>query len=98
MTAHQGPRDDGGSLYTRRVLHELWEDPEGNPYLFCLAGRHGEQARAGLSTAARLTWTVEASSNFEAMTLYYEHQGWGIYTTSYPDWDKKTYAEHSWEP
>lgn len=97
MTANHGPDAAGRALYSHYVLHELWEDPEGGPYTFCLAGNHGAPARAGLSATARRTWTVEASSHFEAMTLYYEHQGWGIYTTSYPDWDKKTYAEHGWE-
>ncbi len=31
------------------------------------------------------------------MTLYYAHQGWGTYTTYYPEWDLKSYAEHGWE-
>ena len=50
------------------VLHELWDDPgsEGR-FTFCLSGPHGEQARARLSPGARLVWTVEAASHFEAM-------------------------------
>lgn len=32
----------------------------------------------------------------KAMTLYYERQGWGTYTTD-QEWDTKTYAEHGWE-
>lgn len=64
--------------------------------MFCLAGPHGDQARALLSSEAKLVWTVDASSHFEAMTKYYEYQGWGTYTTD-QDWDMKTYAEHGWE-
>jgi hypothetical protein len=80
-----------------RVLHELWEDPDESPYLFVLAGPHGDRARATLTGNAKLTWTVEASSLFEAMILYYEHQGWGVYTTDYPELDRQTYAERGWE-
>jgi hypothetical protein len=81
------------------VLHELWSDPEpatGGYFLFCDAGPRGDQARGQLSPRARLVWTVEAASHFEAMTLYYEHQGWGTYTTD-QEWDRVTYAEHGWE-
>ena len=56
----------------------------------------GDQARSLLSTSARLIWTVEAASHFEAMTLYYEHIGLGTYTTD-QEWDYRTYAEHGWE-
>ena len=54
---------------------------------------HGDQARARLSSAARLTWTIEATSHFQAMTLYYKHMGWGTYTTD-QEWGLRTYAEH----
>jgi hypothetical protein len=79
------------------VLLELWDDPEDEGrYTFCLAGPMGDAVRALLSPSARLTWTVEAASHFEAMTRYYEHQGWGAYATD-QEWDMKTYAEHGWE-
>jgi hypothetical protein len=39
---------------------------------------------------------VEALSHFMAMTLYYERQGWGVYTTD-QEWDRISYAEHGWE-
>jgi hypothetical protein len=79
------------------VLHELWDDPRNDGrFTFCLTGPHGDQARALLSPDARLVWTVEAASHFEAMTRYYEHQGWGIYTTDY-EWDHRTYGELGWE-
>ena len=81
------------------MLHELWSDPDpemGGEFLFVLAGPYGDEARGTLSPQAKLVWTVEAASHFEAMTLYYEHQGWGTYTTD-QEWDFKTYAEHGWE-
>ncbi|MEQ4210161.1 hypothetical protein [Actinopolymorpha sp. B9G3] len=83
------------------MLHELWEDPDddegaGPSLTFCLAGPRGDAARALLGKSARLTWTVNAESHFEAMTLYYEHMGWGTYTTDH-EWDRRTYAEHGWE-
>lgn len=46
---------------------------------------------------AKLVWTVEASSHFEAMTLYWEHMGWGEYTTGYQEGNRQTYAERGWE-
>lgn len=87
----------GRAEYALAVLHELWEDPEDDGrYTFCLAGPMGDDARSRLSPSAQLTWTVEAESHFQAMTLYYAHQGWGTYTTEH-EWDFKTYAEHGWE-
>ncbi|MBS2533711.1 hypothetical protein KGQ20_13110 [Catenulispora sp. NF23] len=78
------------------MLHELWDDGEDG-LTFCLAGPPGDGARALLTERARLVWTVEAASHFEAMTLYYERMGWGTYTTPYPEWDRQTYAAHGWE-
>jgi hypothetical protein len=84
-------------MYDPQVLHELWEDPEDEGgYTFCLAGPHGDEARSMLSRSARLRWTVEAESHFDAMTLYYEHMGWGLYQTD-QDWDRRTYAENGLE-
>lgn len=31
------------------------------------------------------------------MTLYYNHMGWGDYTTDFPDIDGQTYASRGWE-
>ena len=31
------------------------------------------------------------------MTKYYDHMGWGTYTTQSPDIDKQTYAEWGFE-
>jgi hypothetical protein len=45
-----------------------------------------------MSPDARLIWTVEAGSHFEAMTAYYEFMGWGKYTTN-QEWDYQPYPE-----
>ena len=79
------------------MLHELWEDPANEGlYTFCLSGPRGNDARASLSPIARMVWTVEAPSHYEAMTLYYNHQGWGTYTTDQA-WDRQTYESIGWE-
>ena len=78
------------------MLHELWVDGEGLD-TFVLAGPHGNDARLGLTQSARLIWTVEAARHFEAMTVYYRFRGRGKYTTSYSEWDLRTYHEHGWE-
>jgi hypothetical protein len=79
------------------MLHELWDDPanEGR-WTFCVTGIRGDEARVQLSPDARLVWTVEANSHFEAMTRYWKHQGWGVYSAEH-EWDRKTYAEHGWQ-
>ncbi|WP_182920506.1 hypothetical protein [Nocardioides cavernaquae] len=46
---------------------------------------------------ATLVWTVEAASHFEAMTLYWKRQGWGVNTTDFPDVDGQSYASRNWE-
>jgi len=79
------------------VLHELWDDPasEGR-FTFCLSGHRGDDARAMLSPEAQLVWTIDASSHFDAMTRYYEHRGWGTYTTD-QEWDYTPYEDLGWE-
>lgn len=80
------------------MIHELWEDADGGAYFtLVLAGPCGAEARAALTDNARLTWTVEAESHFDAMTKYYEHQGWGTYTTDFPEVDRQTYTERGRE-
>ena len=78
------------------MKHELWMDEE-ELGTFCLAGKHGNGARKLLEPTAKLVWSCEAESHFEAMTKYYEYMGWGQYTTDYPEQDKKTYTELGWE-
>ncbi|QDO84533.1 hypothetical protein FM037_16620 [Shewanella psychropiezotolerans] len=78
------------------MKHELWIENE-DEQTFCLSGPHGDDARRLLEPEAKLTWTCEASSNFEAMTKYYEHMSWGEYKSDYPEENKKTYSELGWE-
>ncbi len=66
------------------MLHELWMD-EGRRDIFCLAGPDGNEIRSYLSKRARLVWTVEAASHFEAMTKYYEYKGRDTYATRHED-------------
>jgi hypothetical protein len=73
------------------LLHELWLE-EDNEQTFCLAGPMGDSARALLSPNAKLVWTVEAGSHFEAMTKYYKYMNLGLYKTN-QDWDKKPYPD-----
>jgi hypothetical protein len=75
------------------MQHELWDDPgSAGRWTFCLAGPRGDGARALLSSEARLVWIVDATSHFDAMTQYYEHQGWGVYATD-QEWDHQPYAD-----
>jgi hypothetical protein len=60
--------------------HELWVESE-QEQTFCFAGPLGDEARALLLPEARLVWTVEAESHFEAMRKYYKYMGWGAYET-----------------
>jgi hypothetical protein len=79
------------------MKHELWIEDDDDEQTFCLSGEHGASARKLLSPNAKVVWTCEASSNFEAMCKYYEYMGWGEYKTDYPEEDKKTYSELGWE-
>jgi hypothetical protein len=79
------------------MLHELWEDGESEGrWTFCLAGPMGDDARSQLGPQAQLVWTVEADNHIEAMTAYYAHMGWGVYTSDYPEIDGQSYAERGW--
>ena len=78
------------------MKHELWIESK-DEQTFCLAGPRGDDARKLLRPGAKLVWACEASSHFEAMTKYYEYMDWGVYTTDYPEQDKKLYAELGWE-
>ncbi len=79
----------------RKLLLEVWQDfgneGESLPALLT-AGPRGEAARRLLGPKARLLTTIEASSHFEAMTIYYGLMGWGKYTSSHA-WDYQPYPE-----
>ena len=51
------------------------DDGDGDGLSFFPVGPHVKQTRRQLSSNAELTWTVEARSWTEAMTLYHEHMG-----------------------
>ncbi len=76
-----------------KLLHEHWIDDSDGGHMFCLAGPAGDDARASLQGDAKLVWTCEAESAFEAMTKYYEHQGWGTYTSDYEELDRRPYLD-----
>ena len=65
-----------------RKTHELWVDEDGLD-MFCLAGPEGNRARSTLTKHATLELRIEAESHFEAMTKYYEHRGYGVFTTKF---------------
>jgi hypothetical protein len=72
------------------MLHELWIESDGEQ-TFCQAGAGGTSARGLLQHGAKLVWSVEGSSYFEAMTKYYEYMGWGEYESDQPALDKQPY-------
>lgn len=76
------------------MLHELWIDSDGLD-TFVEAGQMNDQKRELIGPGATLVWTVEADSHFDAMTRYYEYRHWGIYTSPYPELDKKPYEATS---
>ena len=78
------------------MKHELWIENVGCQ-TFCLSVPHGNGARSLLDPSAKLVWTCEASSYFEAMTKYYQFMQWGEYKSDFPNEDKKTYFELGWE-
>jgi hypothetical protein len=68
------------------LVHEIWEEigerGETLPGV-CHAGPAGDGYRKLRGPNARLVWTFEAGSHFEAMTIYYRYYGWGDYTTEF---------------
>jgi hypothetical protein len=75
-----------------KVLHEIWEDPEGLSAV-AYAGEKGEAARKLFKEEnMKLVHTFYASSHFEAMTVYYAYMGWGEYATEF-EYDKLPYDE-----
>jgi hypothetical protein len=58
--------------------------------------RPARPVRSGVPVDPAL-WTVEANICHEAMTLYWQHMGWGERTTDFPELDKRTYVEWGYE-
>lgn len=78
------------------MLHELWDEGDAG-LTFCLAGPHGDGARALLGPNAQLVWTVEAASHLDAMTAYWARMGWGRYVSDFPDIDSQSYVAWGFE-
>jgi len=88
-----------------RLIHEIWEEKDDSSVTtsLCLAGPDGENFRKLLNKGARCIHRFEAGSHFEAMTIYYSFNGWGVYTSDfaldrepYPDdWAKRQSAAKS---
>lgn len=74
------------------MKHELWEENNGKEYTFCLAGSEGDKVRSLLSKDAKLIWTCNAESHFDAMTKYYKYMGYGKYTSDFKK-EKIPYSE-----
>lgn len=79
-----------------KLVHEIWIEERATGSLpgLCLAGPDGDAFRRMMASDARLVRTFEAETNFEAMTIYYRHNGWGDYKLNDP-MDQKPYPE-SW--
>lgn len=77
-----------------KLLHEIWiEDTSFGPVpSLVLAGPDGDLFRQGLVAGARLVRTFEAENNYEALTAYYAHNGWGEYRLNLPE-DKRSYPD-----
>jgi hypothetical protein len=74
------------------LIHEIWEDEQDGMKGVCLAGQDGEGFRKLLSMEARCVHRFEAESHFEAMTIYYRLNGWGIYTSDFAA-DREPYPD-----
>lgn len=71
------------------MIHELWVEND-DEQTFCQAGIAGNSARNLLGKDAKLVWTCEAESYFDAMSQYYSYMNWGPYKSDYPE-DKILY-------
>ena len=86
-----------------KLLHEIWETMDGRGQVLPalgLAGPDGDSFRKLLHEHARedgfapprCVRTFEAENNFDAMTIYYQHYGWGAYPTDFAS-DRERYPE-----
>ncbi len=60
------------------LLHENWENDEGDAD-FAPVTEHADRIRASITPNARLTFSLYASSWFEAVHLCHEHLGYGYF-------------------
>jgi hypothetical protein len=76
----------GSTGHMAKLIYEMWLDPNeyGEPLpSLCLAGPEGEGFRKLLHPGAILRGTLLAESTFDAMTQYYQRNGWGEWTTQF---------------
>lgn len=73
------------------LKHEVWKDPQGLTGL-CFAGPMGDDFRALEPPGSHVIAMIEATSHFDAMTMYYALMGWGEYRTDF-EADRETYPE-----
>ncbi len=60
-----------------QVMHEVWRGE--NSYEFGRPNARADALRAKLEPEAKRVHVIYAASLNEAMTRYYEWQGWGLY-------------------
>ncbi len=78
-----------------KLIHEVWEEiGDGGMVLHtcCLVGPKGDGCRRMLSQMARMITTFEASSHFEAMTIYHQFLGREPYA-AVQAWDYEPYPD-----
>ncbi len=75
------------------LKHEIWVCGDGHTGC-CLAGPAGDEARKHFAEdgPAKLLWTFEAGSHYEAMTKYHEYLGREPYTSDQA-WDFEPYPD-----
>ena len=69
-----------------KLVYEIWLNPDAaGEYLpsLCLAGPERDGFRKLLEPGAILSGTLLAESTFDAMTQYYQLNGWGEWTTQF---------------
>lgn len=76
---------------SRYLEHHILEDAEGLTTL-CLAEPLQNTERYVPEPGSKLLYAFYAESHYEAMMIYYEFMGWGLYTTEF-EADKLPYTE-----
>ena len=62
------------------MKYELWGTPDRTSLTFTGADAvYCYKKQGAIEPEAELLWTVEANTDNEAMTLYYEYMGWESY-------------------
>ena len=59
-----------------RLRHEVWRDPEGDSFEFCIAARRADELRVKIAPRSELVRVIYAETWEEAMAQYHAWQGW----------------------